>query len=314
MEKLKFMSFLCGAIFSLSTVKAMIPLSDLTLENNQRSTVARPLTPNHGRGELLYEIYGVNSQETITAFQLAIMNFHKRSFASAFNLVEQNGSNINNPFSITNNGILVLIRQEDKDAFMIRLAQSQNPNAQWEARYIERQFNTWNGGPVVPFVLCIGRGAGREPSVTLRLLDTLLREGTSDVYIRNLDRDTRQELQYGNILDALVTVIGRPAESLATAQEPILAAADRNPVENTTRLFPSELTAYFLKTVGVLGEEINSSNVIPAELSSGAGEYDLLRGKADEDKLILSRVEVADLGGCCGMLFSTLMNFIRRRR
>ena len=52
--------------------------------------------------------------------------------------------------------------------------------------------------------------------------------------------------------------------------------------------------------MGVLPETLNSSNVVPAEFSSMAGQRDLLRGIADDKDTPLKIYLDAGYCGCCG--------------
>ncbi|MDR0753530.1 MAG: hypothetical protein LBE95_02605 [Holosporaceae bacterium] len=132
---------------------------------------------------------------------------------------------------------------------------------------------------------------GVYPHVQARPLDISLKKYDGAVYQRSIQIDI--PLQYSR--DFLETHLGRSYESLGTLSELLRSAEHRNTVENTDKVFCSELCALFYRGVidtSLEGDEFfqgrrelygNVSNIIPEQFCSQIGDLDLLLGIAGSE-------------------------------
>ena len=122
---------------------------------------------------------------------------------------------------------------------------------------------------------------GIMPHVHIHDLGNGLREYDGNVYIRPINI----EITANYTKTFLASHLGRPYESVTKLTELINSVRGGNTKEGQDKVFCSELAGYFYKGVGAI-PQINASNIIPELFSSSAGEYDLLRGNAEDDVLL----------------------------
>lgn len=158
-------------------------------------------------------------------------------------------------------------------------------------------FYAWSSDKVIPCTVSLDFGY-----VSLLPLEQKIMQSKGNVYYRNLNDDISDSINYEDILALFKDVVGRPAEAFTSLKEPIFALLDKNTEERTDKFFNSELTAYCYKKLGIISQDINCSNIIPAELSSSAGSRDILNGLAGSDTLLHSFKYVDPLyTQCCGI-------------
>ena len=120
---------------------------------------------------------------------------------------------------------------------------------------------------------------GIAPHVRISDLRQRLLKYKGNIFVRPLYNEVSQEVT----LDFMKEYLGRPYESISTMSELLGSVTDSNNNERVENVFCSELVSLFYKKGGVFEDDIVSNNVIPAILSSGADEEDLLKGKAEND-------------------------------
>lgn len=100
-------------------------------------------------------------------------------------------------------------------------------------------------------------------------------------------------------LDVVLRYVGTSYESPFTLGGMLKAINDKNKVAKSDRLFCSEFVALAYRELGLLPSDLIPDNVIPEELSAGAGEYDLLRGFCGQDIKLKLRHRRLFCGCCC---------------
>ena len=120
---------------------------------------------------------------------------------------------------------------------------------------------------------------GIAPHVRISDLRQRILKYNGNIFVRPLYDNVSQEVT----LDFMKEYLGRPYESIGTMTELLGSVTDANNKERVENVFCSELVSLFYKKGGVFDDELISNNVIPSILSSGAGENDLLEGKAGND-------------------------------
>ncbi|MBQ2177227.1 MAG: hypothetical protein II453_19950 [Alphaproteobacteria bacterium] len=120
---------------------------------------------------------------------------------------------------------------------------------------------------------------GIAPHVHIRDLSKRLQDFSGNVFVRPMYESVSSEIT----MDFMKEYLGRPYESIANLKEIVGSVADLNKEERVDNVFCSELVSLFYKKCGVFDDSIISNNVIPGLLGSGAGNNDLLKGKASAD-------------------------------
>jgi hypothetical protein len=153
---------------------------------------------------------------------------------------------------------------------------------------------------LVPFCLEANGTAGQvltgiRPHVQIRALHPVVDGYDGNVYVRKLFAG----LELEKTREFMMAHLGRPYEGFRTFLDLARAPISANLVEDTSRLFCSEMAALLYRTY--CGIDIpNVSNVIPESLGSGAGRYDLLQLIADvEIPLKLQYVFPSTDPDCC---------------
>ena len=120
---------------------------------------------------------------------------------------------------------------------------------------------------------------GITPHVRIRGLESCITEYDGNMFVRPLNENVPSNLT----LDFMTEYVGRPYESFSTFRELLKSVTSCTEEERVENVFCSELVSLFYKRAGIFDKGILSNNVIPEMLGSGAGERDLLRGKALDD-------------------------------
>ena len=120
---------------------------------------------------------------------------------------------------------------------------------------------------------------GIAPHVHIRDLSNRISEYKGNVFVRPLYTSISPEVT----MDFMTEYVGRPYENIKTLSELLGSVKHANTEERVENVFCSELVSLFYKKSGVFSNDITSSNVIPAFLSSGAGDDDLLLTEASDD-------------------------------
>ena len=120
---------------------------------------------------------------------------------------------------------------------------------------------------------------GIPPHVHFHDLGKRLLDYDGSVHVRPLIKgvDLRKTRAFYN------ANLGRDYESVFALGELLKSPMGLNRVENTKRVFCSELAALFYRDCGLIPADVNVSNVIPEQLSSYALMGDLLHGVANID-------------------------------
>ncbi|MDR0677200.1 MAG: hypothetical protein LBF57_00795 [Holosporaceae bacterium] len=137
--------------------------------------------------------------------------------------------------------------------------------------------------------------AGIYPHVQIHPLALSLKKYVGDVFQRSIYFQIPVEYS----LNFIANHIGKSYETLSTANELFNAINDGNSKENTSKLFCSEMVALYLR--GAIQTYLppndfikrrlelykNVSNILPEEISSGAGQkYDIMYGVASPDQIV----------------------------
>ena len=127
---------------------------------------------------------------------------------------------------------------------------------------------------------------GIWPHVHITCLDVQLKEYGGNVYIRNLLE--KHYIPQDITRDYISNNLFRTYETISTFDSLLKATKDGNEgaVNDSDRLFCSELVSDFYKYAGILPESVVSCNVVPEDLSVGARECDLLSDIANEDLML----------------------------
>lgn len=247
-----------------------------------------------------------HGESSIDLTQGAVIGFADESaFGKAKNLA-QLVSRVKNTNKI--NGVSALFLAYWSDIRVIGDGNS-NPYINNVMNYLDdyATFYAWSNEDLIPCTVSLDGSY-----VSLIPLQQKVMQCKGNVYYRNLNEDISANIEYSAVLDLFKNVVGKPAESFLSLKEPILALWDKNTEENTDKFFNSELTAYCYKKLGIISQDINCSNVIPAELSSAAGSHDVLNGLAGSDTLLNTfKYDDPLTTECCGM-FKNLIKKIKK--
>jgi hypothetical protein len=214
----------------------------------------------------------------------------------------QKGNNIQNPYGITHAGIVIYA--QPGNLYSLIQGKMQTPGTQLNGNLhagecmldgIAKVYPHVRGvstyDPDEPPQLFIAESVGTVarvldgigPCVFISPLETVVKGYNGSVHIRPLLPSVEEE----PVLEIILSHLGRRYENLAGILEMFRAVDAHNQTQDTERVYCSEFVALVLQTLSLISPEINVSNVIPEELSSGAGEGgDVLRGVAGEDVLI----------------------------
>ncbi len=121
---------------------------------------------------------------------------------------------------------------------------------------------------------------GIYPHVHIQPLETVIEDYDGAVFLRPL---TIAPLPIDYCKDVVTKYLGRKYESPFTISEMVSAIRGGNKTKQTDRLFCSELTALFYQDLKLIDASVNVSNVVPEQLCSKAGKYDLLARFAGPD-------------------------------
>ena len=120
---------------------------------------------------------------------------------------------------------------------------------------------------------------GIAPYVHIRDLSNRISDYSGNIFVRPLHSNVPSEVT----MDFMKEYIGRPYENISTLSELLGSVTHTNTEERVENVFCSELVSLFYKKAKIFDDDIISNNVIPAFLSSGAGDNDLLLTEAAND-------------------------------
>jgi hypothetical protein len=237
----------------------------------------------------------------------AVVNFSADGAVGAVIRGASTFNDIQNPYGITHSGVVVL----GNPLYMFEIIRrrtrcEENADGTIETAaghamlneflgYFGSQMTTVAHHQLHPFLLEANGTAddvlnGIYPHVQLHPLLKSVRDYPGNVYLRNVIVPVSLDYCTRFVEDH----IGRSYEKLSTIFDLVRAVGQRNAAENTENLFCSELVALFYRgaikqlppsceLTDLLSRLGNVSNIIPEQLSCGAGYNDVLRSIASGD-------------------------------
>jgi len=135
-------------------------------------------------------------------------------------------------------------------------------------------------GIFLPFSLESNGSAGEvlkgyKPGVHLYYFPDRIRDYAGNVFIRPLNLDV--QITQADTRLFILEELGRLYTSFLQPKELILSPQHLNTPHDAERVFCSEEVAYFFQRFGFISEDIVAANVIPEDLSSAAGDADVIK-------------------------------------
>lgn len=276
MNKRNFFSFFLSTAMTLGSVNAMELQHPDNSQNSSSNTPANSVENLNPVNEVLsYSFRSPYTQENATIQQGAILLSSRSGIIGSVSTATNYLSGVFNPNNVNDASPIVLAHWKDLQNLQSTNQYFGNAMRSLRDRAI---FYNWEDNDIIPCVVSLsGYNVSLGDSfVSLIPLDQKILSSNGSVFYRNLNNDVSDNISYNLILDVLADVVGKPSEDFRSLKEVFFAPLDKNTEENTEKFFNSELAAYFYKVLGLIDSNTNCSNVVPPELSSGAGSRDLL--------------------------------------
>lgn len=235
--------------------------------------------------------------EMITVDNGAVINFASSGIIGSTIRSACKNNDVENPYGITHCGLIINANPEEiyklvqdidiysYDGSILTMLIRQKQNA------LNDIYNILEEKSPYPFIVEADGSVeevlrGIYPHVHIRAFPTRVEQYSGNIYIRNLKEGVVTELNKTKQMDFLHAVLFKSYEVPKTTIEMVKAINKKNEIEQLENVYCSELVAYFYKYINALDKTLNSSNMIPEYLSSGAGEKDIFKDILEKDILI----------------------------